>query len=133
MSLRIYQFIDRLSKADANARETHKRIKHLHEVVNGAELALQSRKEQVEEREVMLKEKAVWGYIETSSQRSHSILLRIRSVYTSYGVETQPGIFERAIRQVKLEFIKKEDLAELYSALSYQIQALTVNTQSLNT
>jgi len=133
LSLRLYQFMDRLSKADANARETFRRIKHLHEVVNGVELALESRQEQVTTRGAARGEQVVWGHIQTSTSRCHKVLLQIRHVYTPYSFETQPSVFERAKRLVRLEVIKREELVDLYSALSTQIQALAVNTQTLNT
>jgi hypothetical protein len=48
-------------------------------------------------------------------------------------VETQPTLCERAIRQIRFEVIRKEDLVNEYSALSTQLQVLQLNTQILNT
>jgi hypothetical protein len=73
------------------------------------------------------------NYISTSIVRCTEVLLRIRRLYMQINVETQPTLCERAIRQIRFEVIRKEDLVNEYSALSTQLQVLQLNTQILNT
>ena len=127
------QFLSRLKNADQNAKESLRRAKQLHEVAYGVKLALERRQEQATKGSIPRGEERIWRYINASITRCHGILLQIRSIYTPFCVETQPTFVERAIRQIRFEVIKKEDLNEQYSALSTQLQALQLNTQTLNT
>jgi hypothetical protein len=133
LSYLFYQFLGRLSKADENAKESLKRIKQLHSVAYGVKLALERRQEQAAKGSVPKGEETIWQYLESSIVRCHKILIRIRRVFTPYSVETKPTFVEKALRQIRFEAIKKEELVEEYSALSTQLQALQLNTQTLNT
>ena len=132
LSYLFYQFLGRLSKANDNAKDSFARIKQLHGVAYGVELALKRRQEQAAESTVPRGEEIIWKSIQTSMKRCHDVLLRIRAIYTPFCVETQPSLVERALRQIRFEVIKKDDLNEQYSALSTQIQVLQLNTQTLN-
>ena len=133
LSYLFYQFLGRLSKADQNAKESLRRIKQLHEVAYGVKLALERRQEQAAASSIPRGEEVIWKYVSASIGRCHDILLRIRSIYTPYSVETQPTFVEKALRQIRFEAIKKDELNEEYLALSTQLQALQLNTQTLNT
>jgi type II secretory pathway component PulJ len=131
ISYSLYQFFRRVRRANATAKESCQKIKELHRVVHGVELALRRRKEQVSREKVAQGEDIVWGHIRSSTRRCHKILLKIRREFTAFDVETDPGIIESAIRQIRFD-IRKDILIECYVELDTNLQALQINTQTLN-
>jgi hypothetical protein len=132
ISFQLFQFFQRLRNADATAKEACQKIKELHRVVDGVELALRRRQDQVSRESSASGEDLVWGHVRSSIRSCHKVLLKVRLVYTPFSVETEPGLFERAFNQIRFEVIRKEALLEHYSTLDTQLQALQVNTQTLN-
>lgn len=132
MSYQLFQFFQRLKKADKTAAESCRRIKELHRVVDGVELALHRREKQASKARSNAGEDKVWRHVQSSVRSCHKLLLRIRREYTPFNVEADPGIFERAIRQIRFEVVRKEALLDHYNGLDTQLQMLQVNTQTLN-
>jgi hypothetical protein len=132
VSFLLFQFFQRLRNADRTAKESCQRIRELHRVIEGVELALRRRQAQVEKTHAQDGEEMVWGHLRSSTRGAVKILLKIRREYTPFEIETTPSVPERVIRQIRFEVIRKEALSEHYTTLDTQLQMLQVNSQTLN-
>lgn len=136
LSFLFCQFLKRLREANKNADKSLKRIKQLREIAYGVEIALECRKEQAGRGSVPRGEQKVWKYLWTSIKRCHETVLDIRKVYTNPNIENDPTLVNRAINRavsaIRLEVMQKNDLKEHYAALTIQLEAIQLNTQTLN-